>query len=79
MTHTKFRRCPNCLANMNQEPGELEQRLAEAEAALKPFARVAAEIDQKLEDYMAHHYDHLVGHYRAAAEAAKGGRDDRPM
>jgi hypothetical protein len=29
---TKFRRCPNCLSYMNKAPGELERRLAEAEA-----------------------------------------------
>lgn len=57
---------------------EMEQRLAAAEAALQPFAKVAVDIDPKLEDYMAHHYDHFVGHYRAAAEAAKGGRDGTP-
>ena len=64
------------LASADQEIERLTARLAAAEAALQPFAKVAADIDPKLEDYMAHHYDHLVGHYRAAAEAAKGGRDE---
>lgn len=53
----------------------LEQQLAKVRAALEPFAKVGLGIDERLADHMCHHYDHFVGHYRAAVDAAEAGGD----
>lgn len=69
MAHTKFRRCPNCLANMNQEPGELEARLAASEAENERLWQFVAEQPCECRGEFPNKCDRCT-----LIEAAKGGK-----
>lgn len=66
-----------------RENSELQEKLDKAKRinealrlALGPFAAVGRQTQDDLEDYLCHHHDHFLGHYRAAVAAMELSKRD---
>ena len=62
--------CDACWVDSLQDKLDKAKKVIEAlRLALEPFAAVGRQTQDDLEDYLCHHHDHFLGHYRAAVAA----------